>query len=41
MDQWLKTKNISDVPGQMSCCQCKYLDTDNECTECQTPRKKF
>ena len=43
MDQRLKTKNISDVPGQISCCQCKYLvkDTDNEFTECQTPRKKF
>ena len=43
MDQWLKTKNISDVPGQISCCQCKYLvnDTGNEFTECQTPRKKF
>ena len=43
MDQQLKTKNISDVPGQISCCQCKYLvkDTDNEFTECQTPRKKF
>ena len=43
MDQRLKTKNISHVPGQISCCQCKYLvkDTDNEFTECQTPRKKF
>ena len=43
MDQQLKTKNISDIPGQISCCQCKYLvkDTDNEFTECQTPRKKF
>ena len=43
MDQQLKTKNISDVPGQISCCQCKYLvkDTGNEFTECQTPRKKF
>ena len=43
MDHRLKTKNISDVPGQISCCQCKYLvkDTDNEFTECQTPRKKF
>ena len=43
MDQLLKTKNISDVPGQISCCQWKYLvkDTDNEFTECQTPRKKF
>ena len=43
MDQRLKTKNISDVPGQISCCQCKYLvnDTGNEFTECQTPRKKF
>ena len=43
MDQWLKTKNISDVPGQISCCQCKNLvkDTDYEFTECQTPRKKF
>ena len=43
MDQRLKTKNISDVPGQISCCQCKYLvkDTGNEFTECQTPRNKF
>ena len=43
MDQQLKTRNISDVSGQISCCQCKYLvkDTDNEFTECQTPRKKF
>ena len=43
MDQRLKTKNISDVPGQISYCQCKYLvkDTDNEFTEYQTPRKKF
>ena len=43
MDQRLKTKNINDVPGQISCCQCKYLvkDTGNEFTECQTPRKKF
>ena len=23
MDQQLKTKNISDVPGQLLCCQCK------------------
>ena len=23
MDQQLKTKNISDVPGQLFCCQCK------------------
>ena len=23
MDQQLKTKNISDVPGQLPCCQCK------------------
>ena len=43
IDQQLKTKNISDVPGQIYCCQCKYLvnDNDNEFTECQTPRKKF
>ena len=43
MDQLLKTKNISDVSGQISCCQCKNLvkDTDNEFTEYQTPRKKF
>ena len=43
MDQRLKTKNTSDVPGQISCCQCKYLveDTDNEFTECQAPRKNF
>ena len=43
MDQQLKNKNISDVPGQTSCCQCKYLvkDTGNEFTKCQTPRKKF
>ena len=42
MGQQLKTKNIGDVPGQISC-QCKYLvkDTDNEFTKCQTPRKKF
>ena len=43
MDQQLKNKNISDVPGQTSCCLCKYLvkDTGNEFTKCQTPRKKF
>ena len=43
MDQLLKTKNISDVPGQISCCQCKYLvkDNDDEFTECQAQRKKF
>ena len=43
MHQRLKTKNISDIPGQISCCQCKCLvkDTDKEFTECQTPRKKF
>ena len=32
MDQQLKTKNISDVPGQLFCCQCKYkflLETDS------------
>ena len=23
MDQQLKTKNISDLPGQLFCCQCK------------------
>ena len=23
MDQQLKTKNISDVPGQLLCCKCK------------------
>ena len=31
MDQQLKTKNISDVPGQLFCCQCKdkfLLETD-------------
>ena len=31
MDQQLKTKNISDVSGQLSCCQCKnklVLETD-------------
>ena len=31
MDQKLKTKNISDVSGQLFCCQCKYkflLETD-------------
>ena len=30
-DQQLKTKNISDVPGQLFCCQCKdniSLETD-------------
>ena len=32
MDQELKTKNISDVSGQISCCHCKY--TDNKFTEC-------
>ena len=38
-----KEKNISEGPGQISCCQCKYLlkDTGNEFTECQTPRKNF
>ena len=43
MYQQLKTKNIVDVPGQTSCCQCKYLvkDTDNKFTECETPSKKF
>ena len=43
MDQQLKTKNITDAPGQISCCQCKCLvkDTDNEFTECQAPRKKL
>ena len=36
MDQQLKAKNFSDVPGQISCFQCKYLvkDTKNEFTEC-------
>ena len=32
MDQQLKPKNISDVPGQLFCCQCKYkflLETDS------------
>ena len=31
MDQQLKTKNISDVSGQIFCCQCKdkfLLETD-------------
>ena len=31
-NQHLKTKNISDVPGQLFCCQCKdnfLLDTDS------------
>ena len=31
MDQQLKTKNITDVPGQLFCCQCKnkfLLETD-------------
>ena len=31
-DQQLKTKNISDVPGQLFCCQCKdkfLLETDS------------
>ena len=31
MDQELKTKNISDVSGQLFCCQCKdkfLLETD-------------
>ena len=32
MDQQLKTKNISDVPGQLLCCQCKdkfLFETDS------------
>ena len=32
MDQQLKTENISDVPGQLFCCQCKdkfLLETDS------------
>ena len=32
MDQQLKTNNISDVPGQLFCCQCKdkfLLETDS------------
>ena len=32
MDQQLKTKNISDVPGQLFCCHCKdkfLLETDS------------
>ena len=61
IDQQLKTKNISDVSGQLFCCQWKdkflletetkciddqykfqsVKDTDNEFTECQTPRKKL
>ena len=58
MDQQLKTKNISEVPGQHFCkhrqtdkIQIHYIDdqdkfqsvkdTDNEFTECQTPRKKL
>ena len=49
MDQQLKTKNISDVPGQLFCCHCiddqdkfqSVKDTDNKFTECQTPRKKL
>ena len=49
MDQQLKTKNISDVSGQLFCCHCiddqdkfqSVKDTDNEFTECQTPRKKL
>ena len=31
MDQKRKTKNMSDVPGQLFCCQCKdkfLLETD-------------
>ena len=31
MDQQLKAKNISDVSGQLFCCQCKdkfFLETD-------------
>ena len=31
MDQQLKTKNISDVSGQLFCCQCRdnfLLETD-------------
>ena len=42
MAQQLKTKNINAVPGQLFCRQCKaqfVADTDNEFTECQTPRK--
>ena len=61
MDKQLKTKNISDVSGQLFCCQWKdkflletetkciddqyklkfVKDTNNEFTECQTPRKKL
>ena len=61
MDKQLKTKSISDVSGQLFCCQWKdkflletetkfiddqykfksVKDTDNEFTECQTPRKKL
>ena len=32
MDHQLKTKSISDVPGQLFCCQCKdkfLLETDS------------
>ena len=32
MDQQLKTKNISEVPGQLFCYQCKanfFLETDS------------
>ena len=48
--QQLKTKNIKVVPGKLFCRQCKakflletdsVIDTGNEFTECQTPRKKL
>ena len=48
--QQLKTKNIKFVPGKLFCRQCKaiflletdsVIDTGNEFTECQTPRKKL
>ena len=53
MAQLLKTKNINVILGQSSCRQCKakfllekcnllsVTYTNNESTECQTPRKKL
>ena len=48
--QQLKTKNVKVVPRKLFCRQCKakslletdsVIDTGNEFTECQTPRKKL
>ena len=43
IDQQLKTKNISDVSGQLFCYQCKdkfLLETDRQ-TECIDDQDKF